>query len=277
MFLLMGLLGSTAFACDEPLTLTDANQYLKQSVTALENMDATQAGLLLKSIGNTLNCMNEPVSQEFASQYFIMQGILIWAAGEQDVSARYFSAAKNVQPDIKISTAIFPETHEIHTALKYAPKSPETIEVTVGEGEKIYFDGTESLSRPVDRPTIYQLMDSSGSVVSTKIIDKGEDLPNQPKPIEEPSAPTAPTPVEEPVVLATEKDKNNTLLWVSMGFGAATATSGALATQKFIEYNNAPEGADLAELETENNIYFITTCSTGLVTLVTGLLWLGGR
>ena len=33
--LLMGLLGSTAFACDEPLTLTDANQYLKQSVTAL--------------------------------------------------------------------------------------------------------------------------------------------------------------------------------------------------------------------------------------------------
>ena len=93
-------------------------------------------------------------------------------------------------------------------------------------------------------------MDLSGSVVSTKIIDKGEDLPNQ-KPIEEPSAPTAPTPVEEPVVLSTEKDKNNTLLWVSMGFGAATATSGALATQKFIEYNNAPEGADLAELETE--------------------------
>ena len=275
MFILLSFLASSAFACDEALTLTDANQYLNQSMTALENMDATQAGLLLKSIGNTMNCMNEPVTQSFASQYFIMQGILKWASGSQDDSARYFSAAKSVQPGITISTDIFPESHEIHTALKYAPKTPETIEMSMSEGETVYFDGVKSLSRPLNRPTIYQLMDSSGTVVKTKLVDKGEELPNQSTPVEETPPPA---PVEEPVVLTTEKDRNNTLLWVSVGFGAATATSGALATKKFIDFNNTPDDSAMRDdLESENNIYFITTCSTGLVTLVTGLLWLGGR
>lgn len=269
MLLILSILDTSAYACDEPLKLADANQYLEQSMTALQNMDVPQASLIVKSIGNTINCFDEPVTPEFASQYYLMQGILLWAANKQDASVRYFDAAKSVQPDIKISTDIFPQTHEIHVFFKVAPKSSDVIELVPTEGEQFYLDGLESTTRSAQRPTIFQAVDENGLVLRTQVVDKGQELPEDKKEAPEP------VPVEEAVVLAPKEKRDNTMLWVAIGFGSVSAGTGTMASLTYLEAKDLDESDPTFEsLRLTNQILVISASVTGAVTAWAGLKWL---
>lgn len=270
MFLSLAILTATANACEEPLKVSDINEYLEQSTAALKNMDATQASLLIKSIGNTINCLNEPVTPEFASEYFLMQGILLWANDEQDDSLRYFDAAKSISPEIKISTDIFPQTHEIHIFFKVAPQSNDRVELQSGEGETFYFDGVEGLTRPENRPTIFQ-RSRDGAVMATDIIDKGEDIPSVQPVVDQPTEPLTPVVIQQP-------QKSNALLWVAIGTGTASAGFGGYATKIWLDVRGLGEDEDVpVQWQTRNNISVISATTTGIIAGVTGIVWLNQK
>jgi hypothetical protein len=268
MFLALYFMGLTAEACEAPLELAEVNQYLEQSSSAMKNMDATQAGLLLKSIGNTIGCLSEPVSPEFASEYYLMKGILLWGAGKQKASIRYFDAAKSISPDIGIDTNIFPQQHEIHIFFKVVQVSTEVVTIEpVDDGETYYFDGVETNERPTERPTIFQKM-KDDVVIFTDIVTKNETLDG--------STGVQPAPVVEPVssapVVLPSAETSSTAKWVALGFGTAALASGGVATVSSIRANEI-EGAN-ESLTTINHVSFISASVTGVVATGAGVYWL---
>jgi hypothetical protein len=225
---------------------------------------------LIKSIGNTINCLSEPVTPEFASEYFLMQGILLWASDYQDDSLRYFDSAKNISPEIKISTEIFPQTHEIHIFFKVAPKSDDFIELQPAEGETFYFDGVEVNSRPENRPTIFQ-RSRDGAIIGTDIIDKGEDIPTVQ------TASVQPTETPTPLVVQ-QSPQSKALLWVAIGTGAVSTAFGGYATKIFLDVNALDENEEVpVEWQTRNNISVIAATTTGITAGVTGIIWLNQK
>jgi hypothetical protein len=132
----------------------------------------------MDSVALTLPCLDAVVTPSVASRYHLLQGLRLYAAGDERRAVLAFAAARWADRDATISDALVPEGHAIHELFASLPiDGADTDSLLPPRGVRLVLDGTERSVRPHDWPTLFQI---EGSDVETVYLLPGEPTPVYP-------------------------------------------------------------------------------------------------
>ena len=194
--LLLAAAGAAQAAdCPFPVPAAIFETQLSEVEGALAARNLQQMSQRLAELDKAVPCLVQPLTPEQAGRYHLIHGVNRWIAKENTPAKLHFSSAKAAAPGLGISTDVFPAAHQIHQTFGIAPQLDDA-ETAPKPAGTLYFDGKETLERPLYRPTILQVA-QDGKVSLTALIEAGRPLPAypagtaaaQPAPPEEAPAP----------------------------------------------------------------------------------------
>jgi hypothetical protein len=173
--------GSPSVASAACLTASRTDELVERltvAETAYADLDADQFGRALDDATLLLPCLAEVPSPALAARVHRLTGLRHYAAGENELALASMSAARVLDPTYRFPDETLPADHALRVAYEALPaeegdavRPPQPIEGL------FVFDGVEQPRRPVDRSTLFQLVEEGGTVETTRMLDPGEDLP----------------------------------------------------------------------------------------------------
>ncbi len=225
--LALAVSASANAACLSTSAVSELQLRLGTAERAYLDLDASGFGQALDDARLMLPCLGGLVGPPMAAHYHRLEGIRLYAAGEQDKALSAMRAARVLEPTYRFSDDLLPPEHALRLAFEALGSAEGRTErpPQPREGE-LAFDGTRGPRRPTDRATLVQLVGPEGAVTATAWLAPGAPLPEY---------------------RARPRTRDRLFLGSALLFGASGALYGwAWTTHKpFAD----PDVADLAELE----------------------------
>jgi len=145
---------------------------------AYADLDADQFGRALDDATLLLPCLSDVPSPQLAARVHRLTGLRLYAAGENELALASMQAARVLDPTYRFPDETLPADHALRVAYEALPtddgdafRPPQPIDGL------FVFDGIEQPRRPLDRSTLFQLVEEGGSVETTRMLEPGEPLP----------------------------------------------------------------------------------------------------
>lgn len=123
-------------------------------------------------------CMAEVVTQPVAARLHRVVGLRAFLGKEEARWRPALTASRFLDPDGTWAESVLPSGHALRVALgEMAPTPPRTKGVPPPKVGAFFFDGVDTLARPVDRPTLLQIADDDGRIVRTMYLHADEGMP----------------------------------------------------------------------------------------------------
>jgi hypothetical protein len=165
-------------ACPAPLAFEALDANLREAESAWGALDVQRFDGVMDSVALTLPCLEAVVTPSVASRYHLLQGLRLYAAGDERRAELAFAAARWADREATVSLALVPEGHAIHELFVSLPvDGADTEPLPTPRGVRLVLDGTERSVRPNDWPTLFQI---EGSEVETVYLLPGEPTPAYP-------------------------------------------------------------------------------------------------
>ena len=107
------------------------------------------------------------MTQVQASRYHTLLVISQFFMKDIDKAQLYFSSARAANSQAEIKTDFYPEGHMIHNLFSTAPEVSDGENLEPPAKGSLLFDGLNSSTRPLYRPTIYQHIQNGKSISSS--------------------------------------------------------------------------------------------------------------
>jgi hypothetical protein len=250
--------------CAAPVTTIDLQRALEDAEAAYVALDDIALSVAGQTVQNGIPCLNEPMSRTLAASIHRFVGLQSFLDRELDDAALAYAAARSIEPAYVLPLTLVPEGHPLRDVYASVDLGRDA-RVSVPEAKgRLTFDGRESDERPSTWPTIVQVFDEQGRVLSTTYL-----LPDAPMPEYTPAEGRLSPDTFE---LKFQTPPNRTLL-MSAG-GAAVAAGGlyALAAVSANRYHNVdPPDANLDALRATTNGLTVATWGVGVAAATLGV------
>jgi hypothetical protein len=155
--------------CTTPSRAAELSDTLHDAEYAFGKLDVDKFNTAVEGVGNLLPCLGDGLGPELAANYHRLRGLQLFVRRDREGAVLSFVAAKALKPDFSFPDVIVPEGHTVREV--YAEEVAAEV-VVVPRARKGYltFDGRETLERPVSWPTLVQVHQRSGQVVSTTYV-----------------------------------------------------------------------------------------------------------
>jgi len=180
--LVLAMCGSataSGFECAEPVRSGELLVGLDEAETAYAEIDDDGFRDAVNELaGVLLPCMGEPLSSVDSARYHRVIGIHLYTVGDEAGAELAMKAARELDPDAPLSEELVPEGHQLRTWYDgEALVASATRRAPEPRSGSLVFDGDNSRLRPVQRPTIAQVLDGAGFAVHTSYVSPREPLP----------------------------------------------------------------------------------------------------
>jgi hypothetical protein len=175
------LLSSNARAadCAERFTALQFEDQLGAAESALAGLNLAQFRANLDRADQMIPCLDERIPPPVAATYHRFYGLR--AYGERNPMAeKAFAAARYLEPGYAFSRALIPDGNPVRKAfdeVSFEPRLDDLLEAP--NGGAIYLDGSRSLRRPTEWPTLMQWIETDTVQFST-YLKPSDEIPNYP-------------------------------------------------------------------------------------------------
>ncbi len=156
----------------------ELTERLSAAEAAYADLDPERFGRALDDATLLLPCLTDVPSPELAARVHRLTGLRLYAAGENELALASMQAARVLDPAYRFPDETLPADHALRVAYEALPtvdgddfRPPQPIDGA------FVFDGVEQPRRPLDRSTLFQLVEEQGSVQTTRMLEPGEPLP----------------------------------------------------------------------------------------------------
>jgi hypothetical protein len=208
----------TALACEGDARVVEVQESLaeaRQRFRALDTAGFTASVLAARS---QVPCLVEPMAPSAVADLHRMVGLLAFSEQDTQQAMLAFAAARAIEPETGFSVDLLPLSHPVRE--DYSAVDPTRLAVErVGEARDgtLRFDGRDGLLRPLERPTVVQLVGEQQRVLTGAYLAPGDEMPLY-------AARRARSPVEAPLAIATG---------LGLGLGAALLVGGAVSRASY--------------------------------------------
>ncbi len=163
--------------CSIPIPQSMFDTKLNDVEEALRNRDSDLMTQKMEQLTDSIPCLAQPVTQVQASRYHTLQGISQFLKKDIDKAQLYFSSARAANSQAEIKTDFYPEGHMIHNLFSTAPEVSDGENLESPAKGSLLFDGLNSSTRPLYRPTIYQHI-QNGKSISSSLLEPLQEMPD---------------------------------------------------------------------------------------------------
>lgn len=250
-------------ACPEPVSLAAVAGELDRAEAAFLAADVEGFHGGVDRAVLSLPCLGEVLAPAVAARLHRARGLDQYVRGDAVSARSSFAAARAVAPELGLSS-LLPEGHEALVLFAEADSAGATVRLDPPAEGSLWFDGTSSLDRPADRPTVVQVVARTGALSATRYALPGDPVPAYPVAVVVPTDPPG----------APERRRGGRAAWlVVSGVGAATsAVLYGMASASAAEFEGpAPAAwgpADLAVQRDRTNRLVAGSAAAGGVAVV---------
>jgi hypothetical protein len=241
---------TTAHASDCPAPNTPAQiaERLGAAQSAFSRLDSEQFSFSMEEVELMVPCLSGRPAPVDTAQLHRMFGLHLHTKGKNKAATHALLAAKVLSPNYLFPDGFFPEGYALEERWsELSVSEPSDIRAPLPKGHSTAFDGQITRDRPIDRTTLFQLVNKDGSILRSQLISPEQTLPNY----------------------ESIPRQRNRIIGATIGAGVAAALTYGLAWQgrrQFDRDENTMSRAELQRLRTRvNNLFFIS----GSLTLVT--------
>lgn len=180
--LLSALAAVSPSVADAACLTTSRTDELVERLTVAEaayaDLDPERFGRALDDATLQLPCLTDVPSPALAARVHRLTGLRLYAAGENELSLSSMQAARVLDPSYRFPDETLPADHALRVAYEALPTADgDAVRPPQPTDGTFVFDGVEQPWRPVERSTLFQLVEESGSVETTRMLEPGEPLP----------------------------------------------------------------------------------------------------
>lgn len=264
MFLLLAMVARAAPTC--PASPAEFGAAIDDAERAFSGMDPVGLRHSVEDAEGEISCFVGPVAPLLAARLHRAEALRAFVDGDEAATRRALLAARVLDPTGEFSTKVVPVDHPIRALDPGVPKvAPASLVLPAPGSGSVYFDGHATLSRPADRPTVYQFIDPRGNTV------QGDYLRPE---ITAPAYPPGMAAAAAPAVVKTTKSGHTSVPLAVVG-GALLVGAGvtyALAGAAHAQFEDPATPRDEIEgLYGQTNGLVYTSIGLGAVGLGTGL------
>jgi hypothetical protein len=172
------LLPSVAFAAC--LTSSDTTQLasrLEAAEAAYVALDAEAFERALDDATLLVPCLSDVPPRELAARMHRLDGLRLFAGGDNEGALASMQAARVLDPGYRFPDETLPADHALRVAYEALPTDEGSAVRPPQPVDGVFvFDGVEQPWRPLDRATLFQLVDGP-TVSTTRMLAPEEDLP----------------------------------------------------------------------------------------------------
>ena len=266
---------SASAVCPDDVSSDALAQHLSRAEQAWTALDGAGFSGALDDITFLLPCLTEPVSPNQAARTHRAFALQAFGDGQERSASAAFRAGHAASPAAGSPEALLPSGHAALTlyensraAVEYSPLDPEPI-------RPLLFDGTAGVQRPLDVPTVAQVLGEDGSVQHTRYVNPGQQLPAY-----DAVAPTKPTPLPTLPPTSAEprvhRGLNATLGTLTTVAALSTAGLAGASIWSHQEFNADHPAWGLRELDARRertNTLTLGAAAAGAITATAGLTW----
>ena len=149
---------------------------LGSAETAFAALDETAFDASMTRAAMDLPCLDAVVDSSLAGRYHRLVGLRLYVRRQEESARLSFAAARAVDPDGIIPSAMLPLGHEARALAESAVTPGATVPAPRPRRGTLVFDGSTKNARPVDRPTLVQLQ-IGDTVEASAYVAPGQALP----------------------------------------------------------------------------------------------------
>ena len=174
---LMWMHGHAAQACEARTTMAELSTVLEEAASTYDRLDRRGFQQSIGEARTVLACIDEPIPPEPAGRYQLLEGLFAFGAGSPEAAQRAFASARLAWPPLKLD--IVPEGHPIYQTFKGAsPKKTGGMTPLAGpENGTLLCNGAPCVARPKALNVVVQVVDATGTVHHTVLLQPEQDLP----------------------------------------------------------------------------------------------------
>lgn len=224
-------------------------------------------------------CVDSLVSQRDAARLHRVVGLDAFTQQQRNLATRAFAAARAADPGFDFPTHVVPAGHPLRTYYLALPLDAGTTQaIGVPSGFEVRLDGNATTQRPLSWPSVTQVIDGGGRVLSTDYLWPEDALPDllqagvTAAPVPAPVATAAPAVAPAPVATAPADTGGRGLRRVALlsAVAAGGAYAGSWLTLR--SYNQTGHTDDeLDRLFLATNGLTVSAAAFGVVAVGTGI------
>lgn len=172
----MLVVASASEVCPEAFSLSDWTRDLDRAEDRFAELEVGAFHAAMDAAAVRLPCLAEAVPPSLAARYHRLVGVALYARDDEEGARLAFAASRFVAPDADLEARLLPEGHEARTLFATATTPGERERVPGPAEGALLFDGTPSLERPLDRPTVAQVLGPDGTVRASGYLGVGDAL-----------------------------------------------------------------------------------------------------
>ncbi len=163
--------------CPAPTTNNAIEKLLDSAEKSLADADFEGFQSSMQQASLAVPCMNETIAGAHAARLHQLHGIRLFVSGDAQSASTAFLAARVLDNNTAVPS-VFPEGHEIYNIFNQLDAdSTESQPILPPKKGAIAFDGKTSRERPIDRPTLVQVLGQDSSVLESLYTAPGDPLP----------------------------------------------------------------------------------------------------
>jgi len=156
-----------AAPCPSSHTVVDLDRQLLSAEAAIGQLQSDRFLTETEDLTQRVACLAEAATPAFAAHVHRVIGMRAFIGRQGDDVAAAFAAARDADPTYVWPETVLPPAHGIRDQLAEAPALDAVRPLPRPRGGELRFDGVASTERPVDRPTIMQVLDPDGGVTAS--------------------------------------------------------------------------------------------------------------
>ncbi|MBX2801615.1 MAG: hypothetical protein KTR31_28315 [Myxococcales bacterium] len=164
--------------CDSSVAGRAVERWIRQGETTYGALDVKGFFEAIERIEQRLRCVDARLSGNVVARLHRLAGLAAWTRSDESETTSSFVAARVADPALTLPEALAPEGHPLHELFRRAVPPPERSmrPVTLPEGVAMFVDGYRGTQLPTGRSCVVQIVDRTGTLVSTEVVGP-EDLP----------------------------------------------------------------------------------------------------
>jgi hypothetical protein len=177
MLLLSALVPAYALECADPVDLSELRAAMDGVEAAWRDLDDVGFRDRTNELsGLLLPCVSVVLPPEDAARMHRIAALHLEVVGDAEAAVAAAHAGHAVQPDLAWNDLVPPD-HELRIAWDAAQPPDRFALVPEPRAGELAFDGTVGRRRPLDVPTVAQVVDASGIAIRTSYLGPGDPLP----------------------------------------------------------------------------------------------------
>jgi hypothetical protein len=210
--------------CTERFPLAALATELDQAERAFQELDEGGFDQSVHQAALVTRCLDRPLTPLLAARLHWVSGIQLYLQREPQRAAFALAAARTLEPTWTLSEDVLPRGHELWELYRKQSGTAELAIQPRPRAGELWFDGVETIERPIDRATVVQHVTDDDAIALTRYLLPGEGMPDYGANVGSPdlggAAGAAPGPTRTRARLVQP--------WLAASAGAAAA--GALGT-----------------------------------------------